>query len=144
VAAELICDGYHVHPGMLSVAIRAKGVDRVMAITDASAGAGLAPGSEARLGGRRLIITEQAAFLDDQTPAGSTATLDRVFRVLTSVVGLGLVEAARLCATTAARELGLTGHGVIAPGAAADLAILDRRLAVVETCIAGRLVLGRL
>ena len=48
-----------------------------------------------------------------------------------------------LCATTPARELGLTGLGVIAPGAIADLAILDSRMSVVETCIAGRLCLGR-
>jgi N-acetylglucosamine-6-phosphate deacetylase len=142
VAAEIVCDAYHVHPAMVRVALAAKGADRVMAITDGSAGAGLPPGSTARLGGRRLNVTAEAAFLDDHTLAGSTATMDRVFRVLTAVVGVGLVEAAILCATTPARELGLTGFGVIAPGAVADLAILDSRMSVVETCIAGRPCLG--
>ena len=53
VAAELICDGYHVHPAMSRIAIAAKGRERMMAITDGTGGSGLPPGSTARLGGRR-------------------------------------------------------------------------------------------
>ncbi|MCX6545405.1 MAG: N-acetylglucosamine-6-phosphate deacetylase [Acidobacteria bacterium] len=143
IAAEIVCDGYHVHPGMLRMAIAAKGADRIMAITDGSAGAGLPPGSRARIGGRAIDVGEQGAFLEDNTLAGSTATMDRVFRVLTSVGGLGLVDAATLCATTPARELGLTGHGVIAPGAVADLVVLGPQSTVVETYIAGQACLGR-
>jgi N-acetylglucosamine-6-phosphate deacetylase len=138
IAAEIVCDGYHVHPGMLRMAIAAKGTDRVMAVTDGSAGAGLPPGTRARLGGRAIEVREQGAFLEDNTLAGSTATMDRVFRVLTSIGGLGLVDAATLCATTPARELGLTGHGVIALGAVADLVVLGPQLTVVETYLAGR------
>jgi len=137
VAAELVCDGYHVHPAMLRVAVAAKGADRVMAITDGSAGAGLPPGSTARLGGRTIVMREQGAFLEDGTLAGSTATMDRVFRVLTGVGGLGFVDAAHLCSTTPARELGLVGHGVIAAGAAADLVVLGPRLNVVQTYVGG-------
>jgi len=137
MAAELVCDGYHVHPGMLRTAIAAKGTDRIMAITDGSAGAGLAPGTRTRLGGRTINVREQGAFLEDNTLAGSTATMDRVFRVLTGVGGLGFVDAAVLCATTPARELGLAGHGVIATGAVADLVVLGPRLTVVQTYIAG-------
>jgi N-acetylglucosamine-6-phosphate deacetylase len=142
VAAELVCDAFHVHPGMLRVAIAAKGPDRIMAITDASSGAGLSPGSTAALGGRRISVTDQAAFLDDGTLAGSTATMDRVFRVLVTRVGLGLTDAAHLCSTTPARELGLSGHGLIVEGAAADLVVLDSALTVVETFIGGDAVLG--
>ena len=137
MAAELVCDGYHVHPGMLRTAIAAKGTDRIMAITDGSAGAGLSPGTRTRLGGRTINVREQGAFLEDNTLAGSTATMDRVFRVLTGVGGLGFVDAAVLCATTPARELGLAGHGVIATGAVADLVVLGPRLTVVQTYIAG-------
>lgn len=142
VAAEVICDAFHVHPGMLRVAVAAKGPDRVMAITDASAGAGLSPGSTAALGGRRITVTDQAAFLEDGTLAGSTATMDRVFRVLVTKVGLGLVDAAHLCSTTPAREVGMSGHGLIAEGAAADLVVLDSTLTIVETFIGGDAVLG--
>ena len=46
VAAEIICDGYHVHPAVATAAIRAKRVERIMAITDGSAGAGLPVGQQ--------------------------------------------------------------------------------------------------
>jgi len=43
-----------------------------------------------------------------------------------------LVDAATLCSTTPARELGLVGHGVLAVDAAADLLVLDAQLSVVS------------
>ena len=49
----------------------------------------------------------------------------------------------QLCATTAARELGLVGHGVLAPEAVADVVVLDGNFAVVQTYIAGQLVYNR-
>ena len=55
VAAEIICDGFHVHPALVRAAIAAKRPSRVMAITDATAAAGLPPGSRARLGGRPIL-----------------------------------------------------------------------------------------
>ena len=61
IAAELICDGYHVHPAMCRVAIAAKGTRGIMAITDGTGGSGLAPGSFARLGGRRIRVSDEAA-----------------------------------------------------------------------------------
>jgi N-acetylglucosamine-6-phosphate deacetylase len=137
VAAELICDGYHVHPAMCRMAIAAKGADRVMAITDGTAAAGLAVGASARLGGRPIRVGERAAFLDDGTLAGSTLTMDGAFRNVVGAFGGSIVEAATLCSTTPARELGLTGFGVIAVGAIADVVVLDRVLNVTRTFIAG-------
>src|SRR5262249_30848805 len=49
VAAELICDGFHVHPAMLRTAIAAKHPSRIFAITDGTAAAGLPTGSRASL-----------------------------------------------------------------------------------------------
>ena len=37
VAAEIICDGHHVHPSLVSMAIRVKSASRMMAITDGTA-----------------------------------------------------------------------------------------------------------
>jgi N-acetylglucosamine-6-phosphate deacetylase len=49
-----------------------------------------------------------------------------------------MVDAAALCSTTPARELGLRGFGVLAEGAFADVVVLDRRLRVVRTFIDGQ------
>jgi N-acetylglucosamine-6-phosphate deacetylase len=143
VAAEIICDGYHVHPALVRTAVAAKRPSRVMAITDATAAAGLPVGSTASLGGQPIVAGESTALLADGTIAGSIATMDRVFQTLVNVVGLSVVDAAILCATTPARELGLVGHGVLATGAVADLVVLDSRFVVVQTYIAGQLVYAR-
>lgn len=137
VAAELICDGYHVHPAMSRVAVAAKGRERIMAITDGTGGSGLPPGSTARLGGRRIRATDSAAVLDDGTLAGSTLTMDRAFRTIVTLFGLSIVDAAMLCATTPARELGLTGFGVLARDCVADITVLDRGFGVVRSFIDG-------
>jgi len=138
VIAELICDGVHVHPGMMRVALAAKRAEGIMAITDATAGAGLPRGSRSTIGGRPITVRD-GAYLDDGTLAGSVLTMDRAFARLTSEVGISLSEAATVCATTPARALGLQGFGVIAPGAVADLVVLDRDLRVIQTWVAGTL-----
>jgi len=142
VMAEIVCDGVHVHPSMVRVAVAAKSPSRIMAITDATSGAGLVPGAQAALGGRRITIRD-AAYLDDGTLAGSVLTMNRAFALLTSVMGLSVIDAAIVCSTTTARALGLQGFGVISPGAVADLAILGPDLTVTQTWIAGELAFGR-
>lgn len=143
VAAEIICDGFHVHPAIVRTAIAAKRPSRVFAITDGTALSGLGAGARAMLGGQTITAGESAARLDDGTLAGSTLTMDRAFQMLVGSIGLSVVDAATLCATTAARELGLVGHGVLAPDAVADVVVLDANFAVVQTYIAGQLVYNR-
>jgi N-acetylglucosamine-6-phosphate deacetylase len=143
VAAELICDGVHVHPAVIRTAILAKKPPRILAITDGTAASGLAVGGRARLGGQPITAAEHSAVLDDGTLAGSRVTMDQAFRTVVNEVGLSLVDAATVCATTPARELGLVGFGVLAPEAVADLVVLDANLAVVQTYVAGQLVFTR-
>jgi N-acetylglucosamine-6-phosphate deacetylase len=143
VAAEIICDGVHVHPALVRAAIAAKGPARMIAITDGTALSGMPAGSRARLGDRAIMSDGIAARLDGGTLAGSTLTMDRAFRLLVTDMGVPLVDAAVMTATTAARELGLVGYGVLAEGAAADLVVLDARFAVVQTYVAGQLVYAR-
>jgi N-acetylglucosamine-6-phosphate deacetylase len=142
VTAEIICDGVHVHPSMVRVALAAKSPSRIMAITDATAGAGLPPGSKATLGGRPIAVRD-AAYLDDGTLAGSVLTMDRAFALLVRVMGLSPVDAATVCSTTPTRALGLQGFGVVAPGAMADLTVLGPDLTVTQTWIGGELAFGR-
>jgi N-acetylglucosamine-6-phosphate deacetylase len=143
IAAELICDGFHVHPAMCRLAIAAKSVNGVMAITDGTAGAGLSAGSLTRLGGRTIRVSDQAALLEDGTLAGSTLTMDRAFRNIVTMFDMPITEAAMMCSTTPARAMGLTRFGVIAEGNIADLVVLDRAFRVRRTVIAGETVYER-
>lgn len=138
VAAELICDGRHVHPAVMRVAMAAKTPSRVMAITDGTAGSGLPTGARAQLGGRTITV-EDVARLDDRTIAGSVLTMDRAFACVVGAAGAGLVDGVQMCSTTPARELGLQGLGVLAPGALADVTVLDATFNVRQTWIGGHL-----
>ena len=137
VAAELICDGHHVHPAMMRFAIGAKGPSRILAITDGTAGSGLPAGSRTTLGGQPVTVGD-VARLDDGTTAGSVATMDRVLALLLTVARIDLVHGVEMCAATAARAMGLADQGVLAPGALADFVSLDRQYHVLETWIGGR------
>jgi N-acetylglucosamine-6-phosphate deacetylase len=69
--------------------------------------------------------------------------MDKAFGLLVSVMGLSLVDAATVCATTPARSLGLQGFGVIAAGGTADVTVLSRDFTVAQTWIGGQLVYER-
>lgn len=139
VAAEMICDGVHVHPAAVRTALAAKGVAKMMAITDGTGASGLPRGATATLGGRTITVGD-VALLEDGTFAGSVLTMDRAFRTLINLMDIKLTDAAQMCATTPARELGLHGAGVLAAGAIADFVVLDGELNVVETYVSGRRV----
>jgi N-acetylglucosamine-6-phosphate deacetylase len=143
IAAEIICDGFHVHPALVRTALAAKGPSRIIAITDGTAVSGLPVGARGTLGGQPITAGESAAVLGDGTLAGSALTMDRAFRMLVGKMKLSIVDAATLCSTTAARELGLAGHGILARDGIADLVVLDDKFSVVQTYVAGRLVYTR-
>jgi len=137
VAAEIICDGHHVHLSLVSMAIRVKSVSRMMAITDATSVAGLPIGSRGRLGDQTIIAGDKTAVLENGTLAGSILTMDAAFRTLVTRIGLSLSEAARMCATTPAESIDAGDIGSIAVGKWADLVVLDRDLRVRRAYIAG-------
>jgi N-acetylglucosamine-6-phosphate deacetylase len=133
VTVELIADGVHVHPAMLRAVIDTAGADRVALVTDATAAAGLGDG-EFRLGAVQIDVVDQVARVrGTSTIAGSTATMDQLFR---AAAGLGsdrdaaLAAAVQMTSTTPARALGLDRVGSLRAGIDADLVVLDRDLQV--------------
>ncbi|GAB3742566.1 N-acetylglucosamine-6-phosphate deacetylase [Microlunatus parietis] len=128
VTVELICDGIHLHPDVITMAIAAAGPDRVALITDAMSAAGLADGSYA-LGHLDVTVAGGAVHLVNPdgsagSIAGSTLTMAGAVEF---VVGLGvpIPEAARMAATTPARAHGLDRVGELMVGRAADLCVVD-------------------
>lgn len=141
ITALMIADGVHTHPAVFKLAARAKGLDRLGLVTDATPGAGLGPGSS-RLGGRAVVVDQTSARLDDGTLAGSTLTLDRAVRNAARFAGLTAAEAIHLATAVPARVLGLDDRGALAAGRRADLVLLDDSLAVTATFIGGHLASG--
>lgn len=133
VTVELIADGVHVDAAVYRHVSRVAGEDRVSLVTDAMAAAGMPDGTY-RLGGMQVEVADRVARLaGTDTIAGSTATMDAVFRFAVVHSGLArdeaLLQAVRQASINPARSLGLPEAG-LGPGAAADLVVLDDELEV--------------
>jgi len=140
VFTEMVCDGVHIHPAVISTAITAKGAERFVPVSDSLEGAGMGEGEEFYLGGQHVTVQNGVARLDSGTIAGSIVTMDGVVRVLVERVGWALSEALHMCATTPADALELDVIGRLAPGAVANLTVLDSSLQVTMTIVSGNVV----
>ena len=146
VTVELIADGVHVHPAVVSATIAATGAGRVALVTDATAAAGVSDG-EFRLGAVPVDVVDRVARVrGTSTIAGSTATMDQLFA---AVAGLGadrdagLVAAVRMTSMTPARALGIDGVGELRVGAAANLVVLEADYRLSDVMAAGTWVTDR-
>ena len=133
VTVELITDGVHVDPAVYRLVTRQVGPDRVSLVTDAMAATGMADGRY-HLGPLAVDVVDAVATVaGTATIAGSTATMDRVFRFAVQHCGLPHDEALKLAVRQAssnpARALGLSVEGLVA-GAAADAVVFDADLHV--------------
>jgi len=142
ILCEAIADGRHISPTLLHLLCRAKGVDGIALITDATAGAGLPEESHFMLGETPCVVRDEVALTADGTTlAGSTSSMIRGVRNMVNLCALSLVEAVQMAALNPARALRLDRRkGSIAPGMDADLVLLTPDLAVRETWVAGRAV----
>ncbi|HEU4844713.1 MAG TPA: N-acetylglucosamine-6-phosphate deacetylase [Burkholderiaceae bacterium] len=134
--AELIPDLLHVHPGAIKVALRA--IPHLYCVTDSTAATGM-PDGEYMLGRHTVQKCMGGVRLPDGTLAGSTLTMDQALRNLVGL-GLELADASARVSTYAADYLGLQERGRLAPGAYADMVVLDRDLNLKAVYIEGELL----
>ena len=144
VSCELICDGVHVGPVAMRLLYRAKGARGVRLVTDAMAATGL-PDGEYRLGGRSVTVTEARSVLTGGgSIAGSTLTMEAAVQNAVRFLEVPIEEAVLMSSTNSATLLGLEERkGAIEAGLDADLVVLDERLNVEATMVAGQWLAGR-
>ncbi len=129
VTAELIADGVHVDAAAMRLLIAAKGIEGVLLISDGTAATGM-PDGKYPLGPLEVSVSGGVCRNAEGKLAGSMLTLDRALR---NVVALGvpLGDAVRMLTLNPARLLGLERtKGMLAPGADADVVLLDTDLNV--------------
>ncbi|MFW5913029.1 MAG: N-acetylglucosamine-6-phosphate deacetylase [Candidatus Hadarchaeota archaeon] len=140
VYTEIIMDMLHVHPAVVEMAIRAKGVDRVVAITDSVSLAGL-PDGVYDIGGQKVKLSGgECRTLDTNRLAGSTLTMSEAVKNIVKYTSFGLEEAIKMASTVPADVFSLRDRGRIEPGLRADMAILNKELEVVGTVVGGELM----
>jgi N-acetylglucosamine-6-phosphate deacetylase len=141
VTVGLIADGVHVHAAALNLALRAKGWERVVLVTDAVSATGRPPGTYA-LAGAPIVSDGKVARRLDGTLAGSTLTLDRAVRVMIDLAGAHVEEALSMATQVPARLLDRDDLGRLAPGCVADLVLWTPAMEVEATYVGGRLAFG--
>ncbi len=136
MTAEVIADGVHVDAPAIRLLLAAKGFENVLLVSDGIAATGM-PDGNYRLGSIEVTVMGGVCRNSEGRLAGSTLTLDRAVRNLVAL-GTPLGAAVRMATLNPARLLGLeTQKGVIAPGADADIVLLDSGLNVTDVMARG-------
>jgi N-acetylglucosamine-6-phosphate deacetylase len=137
LTADIIADGIHVAPEVVQLFLQAKGVERAVLITDATAAAGMPDGTY-QLGPIQVLVKDGKCTMDGKL-AGSVLTMDRAVRNVTRFAGWSLQDAVRAATLNPARAVGLAQRcGVLAPGVEANLVVLSPSGEVRQTFVRGR------
>jgi len=130
VTVELVCDGVHLHPSVVRLAIEAAGSSRVTLVTDAMAATGAGDGDYVL--GELAVRVEGgvARLVEGGAIAGSTLTMDRAFQFVVREAGVAIEDAVRMASANPAVLLGIGDRvGSLAVGHDADLVVLDEEYA---------------
>lgn len=140
IYCEAICDGRHLHPGVVRLLIKVKGLERVVAITDSIMAAGL-PDGNYKLGVNDVVVEDgDAKLADTGVRAGSTLTQDVALKNLLSFTGRPLEEILPMLSENPAKLLGIYNQkGSVADGKDADLVLLNEENEVESVFICGEL-----
>ena len=127
--AELIADGFHVHPALWPLITRTKPADRLVLVSDALPLAGMGDG-HTTVGGLDVEVRGgRATLAGTNTLAGSTIALDSAVRNLVRE-GLPLPRAVAAASSNPAALLGCEDRGRLEAGRRAHLVLLDDGLRV--------------
>jgi N-acetylglucosamine-6-phosphate deacetylase len=145
--ADFIVDGIHLQASFLKVALRAKGLEHSVLVTDAAGPAGATPGRY-RLGEQDVDLTTdgRVVLAGQDKLAGSALRLDHGVENLMRLADLKLQDAVRMATVNAARAGRIEGRQKgLQPGERADLVIFRfdeaaRSIHVEETWIGGQKV----
>jgi N-acetylglucosamine-6-phosphate deacetylase len=138
LTAEIIADGVHVIPSIVSLFVRAKGMERTVLVTDAIAATGMPDGSY-KLGTLEVQVQRNVCLSADGHLAGSALTLDCAIRNVMEFTGCVLQDAVRFVTLNPARVLRSDARkGSLRVGAEADLTVITAEGGVIHTMIYGQ------
>jgi len=143
LTTEVIADGKHLDAGLLQLALKIKGPDRLALVTDCSRALDMPVDREyligPRDGGEPFIKRDGVGMLPDGTAlASSVEGMDHMVRTFLRLTGRPLHEVIRMASLTPARIAGRDGElGSLERGKRADVLVLDHDLAVKRVFVDG-------
>lgn len=129
ITVEVIADGIHLPPSILTLVHKIKGPERTVLVTDALA---MTCMENAKAFDPRVVIEDGVCMLSDGSAlAGSVATMDRLLRTVVNKAAIPLSDASRMISETPAKIMGVDDRkGTIEKGKDADLLFLDSNLSL--------------
>jgi N-acetylglucosamine-6-phosphate deacetylase len=139
LTTEIIGDGFHISPCLTKLILKQKGPEHLAVVTDASPLTGLPPGKY-HTWGIDIVKEEKIAFVADHSAyAGTVATLDQCLARVIENADTTFRDALRMVTLTPATILNVAHRkGSLEAGKDADVVILDSKLNVTQTIVAGK------
>lgn len=143
LTTEVIADGKHLDAGLLQLAYKLKGPDRLALVTDTSRALDM-PDGDYKIGpldgGEPIIKRDGVGLMPNGTALGSSVSgMDHMVQTFAKLTNRPLWEVIRMATLTPAR---IAGHdkeiGSLDDGKRADILVLDRDLNVKRVFIDGK------
>lgn len=134
ISCEFIGDGVHTNPNLIKLLLQNKTADKLVLITDALKYAHVEPPADADFYFDKCFKRKA-----DDVIIGSGITMLDGFRNLLAG-GVSTEDAVRMASVNPARIMRQNGLGMLVPGYAADLNIMDKNFNLVDTMVSGKFI----
>lgn len=134
---EIIADGKHLPPELISLILKIKGYDKVALITDSLSIAGTDKKHGFMIDTEYIIEDGVCKLTDRSAFAGSIATADVLIKTLTQDVGITLHDAVKMLTKVPAKIM-RQNKGVLSSGKDADIIVFDDDITVKKAFVMGK------
>lgn len=139
VFCEIIYDRFHLHDGAVKIALKMKGYDKIVLVSDAMMAAGLEDG-EYILGGQKVFVQDGRPRLESGSIAGSTLDLQKAVYNMVNHLQVPINDAVKMASLNPARVINMDKEiGSIEIGKKADLVLFDDNINIKEVYVGGNL-----
>ena len=144
VVAEIIADGYHLHPATVRIILRMKGIDGIVLATDCMKALN-SPEASFHIAGGEVRVRDGAPRFSSGVLCGSILTMNRAVKNLMEFARIGLTEAIKPATINPARLLNLEERkGSLAVGKDADIVAFDDNMDIGLVIVGGEVVFNNL
>jgi N-acetylglucosamine-6-phosphate deacetylase len=141
ISVQIIADGRHLHPAVVKLVVKQKGIERVALITDSMSAAGLPDGKYVYNDLKYESKNGLAVYCGTDTFIGTALTLNGVIK---RIIGMGIVnleQAVEMASIVPAEVLGIDNKkGSLEKGKDADIVVMDKNCNVSKTFVAGKVI----
>lgn len=140
VYCEIIYDRFHLHDIAVEIALKMKGYEKIILVSDAMMAAGLSDG-EYILGGQKVFVKDGKPRLESGSIAGSILDLQRSVYNIVKFLQVPLIDAVRMASLNPAKAIKMDNElGSIEIGKRADLIFIDDEIDIKKVILNGRSV----